>query len=173
MEEWRDIQGFPKHQVSSEGRVRYKNTGRVLKGRPNSSGYLEVWPTHNDRRLVHRLVAETFLDPPIEGQTQVNHIDCDRLNNRIENLEWCTPSENIKWGVTHGNINPMVGLARATEVNKRPVRLVESGQEFSSLQECATYLGVTRGNISRVLTGERKGQRVHGYHVEYAEKEVM
>ena len=37
---------------------------------------------------------------------------------------------------------------------------------FSSLQECGEYLGVTRGNISRVLTGERKGQAIHGYHIE-------
>lgn len=168
---WIDIPGFPKHQISDEGKIRYKNTGRILRGHVNSSGYLDVWLTHTERRLVHRLVMESFIGPPPFPNAQVNHIDCDRLNNRLENLEWCTPSENIRWGVTHGNIEPMKGLIKATEINRKPVRIIETGQIFNSLQACANYLGVTRGNISRVLTGERKGQRIHGYHIEYAGKE--
>lgn len=170
---WADIPGRPNHQVSTHGRVRNKNTGRILNGQVNTSGYRVVSMDHNDHSLVHRLVCETFFGPPGDGQTQVNHVDCDRLNNHYMNLEWCTPSENLKWAYEHGSLDPFIGLERARQVNIKPVRIVETGQVFASLQDCADYLGVTRGNISRVLSGERKGQKIHGFHVEYVREEDM
>lgn len=170
---WADIPGHPNHQISTHGRVRYKNTGRILKGGINQSGYHVVWLDHDHQYLVHRLVCETFYGPPCDEYMQVNHIDCDRLNNHVLNLEWVTPSENIRWGVIRGNIDPYKGLERACEVNRKPVRIVETGQIFASLQDCADYLGVTRGNVSRVLTGERRGQKIHGYHIEYVREEEM
>lgn len=170
---WADIPGRPNHQASIDGRIRNKRTGRVLKGTINSSGYVTVALDHNDHSMAHRLICETFYGPPGEGQTQVNHIDCNRQNNHVLNLEWCTPSENLKWAYFRGELNPMIGLERAREVNIKPVRIVETGQVFASLQDCADYLGVTRGNVSRVLTGERKGQKLHGFHIEYVDKEEM
>jgi len=122
---------------------------------------------------VHRLVATTFYGRPSDPRMQVNHINCVRNDNRVINLEWVTPSRNVKWAVMRGNLDWKKGLQRATEVNKRPVRIVETGQVFASLQDCANYLGVTRGNVSRVLSGERKGQRLHGYHIEYVREEEM
>lgn len=172
-EEWVRHPDYPKHECSSKGRIRYKNTGRILKGHINQSGYLEVWLEHDRRRLAHRLICEAFYGPPLEGQTQVNHINSDRLDNRIKNLEWCTPQENILHAYKYGKLDPLIGLQRAVEVNKRPVRMVETGQIFDSLQDCANYLGVTRGNASRVITGERKGQRIKRYRIEHAIEEVI
>lgn len=170
---WADIPRHPNHQVSTHGRVRNKYTGRILKGRVNTSGYHEVSMEHDGHSLVHRLVCETFFGPPDEGQTQVNHVDCDRLNNHYTNLEWCTPSENLKWAYEHGDLDPFIGLKKAREANIKPVRIVETGQVFASLSDCADYLGVTRGNVSRVLSGERKGQKIHGFHIEYVGEEEM
>lgn len=170
---WADIPHRPNHEISLRGDIRNKKTGHVLKGYINRDGYKVVALDHNDHTLVHRLMCEVFFGEPEEGQTQVNHIDCNRSNNHFLNLEWCTPKENIDWAYRHGKLNPTIGLERAREVNMKPVRIVETGQVFASLQDCADFLGVTRGNISRVLTGERKGQKIHGFHIEYVRKEDM
>lgn len=169
---WRDNPRFPNHQVSSKGRVKNRKTGHILKPILNKDGYVVLSIGSVDNVPVHRLVMETFVGKPNDSRTQVNHIDCDRQNNDLSNLEWCTASENIKWGVDHGRINPMIGLKRAAEVNPKPVRLVETGQIFSSVKSCAGFLGVPGTNVSRVLTGVRKGQAIHGYHIEYVDKEV-
>lgn len=172
---WVDLRRFPNHQISTYGRVRFKNTGRILKGYINKDGYRVVQLTHDNKgvQLVHRLMAETFFGDPLPEQTQVNHIDCHRSNNHFLNVHWCTPAENVQWAVDHGTLDYQTGLNRAMEVNRKPVKIVETGQVFASLQDCADYLGVTRGNISRILSGERKGQKIHGYHVEYVREEDM
>lgn len=98
MEEWRDIKGY-------EGRYKVSNTGKVLSILTNKelcqsltgSGYLKVLLSNgksNVSKSVHRLVAEAFIPNPQKKKT-VNHIDCDKTNNNVENLEWNTYSENL------------------------------------------------------------------------------
>lgn len=170
---WADIPGRPNHEISLRGQIRNKNTGRVLKGYINRDGYVVVALDHDDHTLVHRLMCDVFYGEPEEGQTQVNHIDCNRSNNHILNLERCTPRENVMWAMHKGNLKYEKGLEKAREANMRPVRIVETGQVFASLQDCADFLGVTRGNVSRVLSGERKGQKLHGFHIEYVREEEL
>lgn len=167
MELWADIAWKPSHQISTEGRVRNRRTGYILKPFSDRHGYLRVSLGNYDNVYIHRLVCEAFHGAPPASVYQVNHIDCDRQNNRADNLEWCTASENISWGVSHGNIDPAVGLARAREVNIRPVKIVELDREFPSVKACARFLGVEPTNVSRCLKGERKGQRLHGYTIVY------
>ena len=166
-EDWADLLEFPNHQVSSYGRVRNKRTGHILKPFSDKYGYLRMSIGNVDNVYIHRLVCKTFLGPPEEGQTQVNHIDGNRQNNNVLNLEWCTPSENIKWAVHKKSIDMDILSRKALSVNLTPVRIVETGTTFSSVKECAEYLNVSPTNVSRVLIGERKGQRIHGYHIEY------
>ena len=113
MEEWKDVVGYEGIlQVSSLGSVRtldrsvptiganqsgtYNVTfivkGKVLSQRKKSNGYLEIAiRTIKSRKwfLVHRLVAQAFIDNP-HGYNQVNHKDGNKENNSVENLEWCT-----------------------------------------------------------------------------------
>jgi hypothetical protein len=112
MEFWKEIKGYEGlYEVSSEGRV--KSLGRkpgIM--RPGlSNGYLKVGLTKDgirSRFRVHRLVAEAFIPNP-DNKPEVDHINGDRKDNRVENLRWMTHQEN--------NNNP-VTLQRRSEVSK-------------------------------------------------------
>ena len=75
--------------------------GKPLKGRPNKAGYLRVQTAKGAERTIHRLVAEEFLPNP-EGYPEINHIDGDKTNNSVENLEWCSRAYNMKHRLIQG-----------------------------------------------------------------------
>lgn len=103
-EVWKDIPQYENYyQVSNLGRIKSLDrlyNGRNLKGKilklsPNKFGYLRFTAKKDGitKTLhVHRVVLSTF--NPIDEEKQVNHIDGNKLNNKEENLEWCTDSEN-------------------------------------------------------------------------------
>lgn len=167
MEVWKDHWRFPNHEFSSYGKIRNKKTGYILKGCIDKDGYVIVSIGNVDNLRVHRLICEVFHGEPIGERNQVNHINSDRQNNHASNLEWVTPRENTIHGYLYGNLDPSIGLERALEVNRKSVRIIETGQIFESVKECANYLGVPPTNVSRCLVGIRKGQRLHGYHLEF------
>ena len=102
-EEWKLIEDYPNYMISNLGNVRninYRNTGKQtsLKG-STYNGYVHIALRKNNKSkifLLHRLVAEAFI-PNIENKPCINHIDCNRENNKAENLEWCTQQENITY----------------------------------------------------------------------------
>ena len=93
METWKKIEGFESYEVSDWGRVR--RGGRVLKGSINSCGYRHLRPSRDGvsvTKTIHRLVCIAFLPNP-DAKHTINHIDHDKTNNRLENLEWATHTE--------------------------------------------------------------------------------
>lgn len=169
MDTFLEVFGFPSWEINTNGVIRNKRTGRILKTFPDRYGYLRVSLGGADNVYVHKLMCLTFFGPPPFLNAQINHIDRNRQNNSIFNLEYCTPSENIAWSVRNGNIDPYKASLKALEVNRKPVMICETGDIFSSVKECAEFLGVRPTNVSRCLVGSRKGQALHGYHLKFVE----
>lgn len=97
METWKDIKGYENlYQVSDLGNVKNIKTGRILKQKIDN-GYYRIGFSFNGKVKmfrVHRLVAEAFLPNP-KNYKIVNHIDRNRKNNNVSNLEWCDNIHNV------------------------------------------------------------------------------
>lgn len=160
MEEWRQVEDFPRYDVSNEGRVRNNKTGRIMKNQVKSNGYavltLRIDKTPHTQ-AVHQLVANAFIENERNG-CDVNHKDGNKLNNRVDNLEFCTRRENIRHAFS-------TGLKKPSRQIK--VRVIETNQEFESIRECARALGVLQNSICYCLNGKQR--TCGGYHYELIE----
>lgn len=165
---WKEIKGFENlYKVSNTGFIFSIRTNKILSLRLDSSGYPHVILYKSGKKYskkVHRIVADTFLENPY-NKPQVNHIDENKQNNNINNLEWVTAKENAN----HGS-----RTQRSTEKHKiKIVSLSESGlaRIEKSGADMAERLGVDPSNIFHVLSGKQKtvrGFRI--YPVTYSEK---
>jgi len=173
-ERWKDIPGFEGlYQISDYGRVKalervlphktfgqWKIKEKILKPGINGNGennyntglgyYFVVLfdknkKTHNMR--IHRMVAKAFVNNPNKNVfTQVDHIDCNKLNNYYKNLEWVTPLENTRRALKNGLI-PTKSKNKTYCMKK--VLCVETGQVFNSVKEAAQYNGIAPTNMSQ------------------------
>ena len=112
---WKQIADFPNYEVSDTGLVRNK-AEKILKFFITNSGYSVATLTNEKqkgaKRTVHRLVAKAFKENP-EGLPEVNHIDGDKLNNKADNLQWCSSLQNTRHSIETGlkvYNNPTQGL---------------------------------------------------------------
>lgn len=144
-ENWLPIKGYEGlYEVSNYGRVRslnYRKKGvrKVLKCYARLGYYIKVSLVKSGVRKyyrVHRLVAQAFLPPPLEGQTQVEHINTDKRDNRVQNLRWVSPKGNMAneltryhLSISHQNPSP--------ETRKR----MSEGQKKRFAREKATGTG--------------------------------
>lgn len=167
MEEiWKDIEGYEGiYQVSNLGRVKslkHSKEGKLLKGRVTGKGYLSVVLFRNSVRKsnsIHRLVAQAFIPNP-ENKPEVNHIDEDKTNNNIDNLDWSTPKENSN----HGTRNDRIAETKSIPIIVININTGEV-EEFYGISECARQLGLHKQNITSVLKGKRK--QTGGYTFKY------
>lgn len=175
MEVWKDIKGYEGiYKVSNLGRVKSSDRmihygvhgdpsakcfrkGRILR-EGIQSGYKAISLSKEGkvkRCLIHRLVAESFVPNP-NNYPEVNHRDEDKLNNRADNLEWCTKSYNINFGNRNNEVRkkfskPVIGV---NIKNKSVIR-------FNSIGEAKKY-GYSAAHISSCCLGKRvqhKGYR--------------
>lgn len=143
MEIWRKIEGCENYSVSTYGRVRNDKTGNyVNQGRSN--GYLVVH-IEGIHYPVHRLVAKTFIPNP-ENLSDVNHIDEDKQNNNVENLEWLSHIDNVRYSIG--------------------VKILVDNVEFPSMRAAAKHINCSVVAISRAI--KRGTFKVEGHTISYA-----
>ena len=151
---WKEISGYENiYSVSDTGMVRNDRTGNLI-GQWICHGYLYVKLCNNYRsetKRVHRLVAEAFCKKEV-GKTDVNHINGDKQDNRAENLEWVTKSENMQHAFENG-------LQRKTSMGfvKRVVCL-NDGKVYNGAGHASRYYGIPQGTIYTCCARKSKGR---------------
>lgn len=187
MEEiWKDIKDFEKrYMVSNYGRIKslskfvnnnpkskeigYYSKEKILKTFDNTKGYKLVKLYKDNKKYikkVHRLVAETFI-PNIENKPQVNHIDGNKQNNNIYNLEWVTNKENIKHAWENNMCKKRIG--KENKLSKKVYQFDLNNnfiKEWSSVEEARKTLHIS--NISSVCN--KKRNKAGGYIWRYGKQ---
>jgi hypothetical protein len=159
MEEWKDVVGYEgAYQVSNAGQVRSVERlvghvsggalrkGRLLKQWLNNSGYPQVGLSNGNKvrnREVHRLVVDAFLGPAVE----INHIDGNKQNNRLENLEKSSRSHNMRHSITQKGRGQKITIEQAREIRsqfhaRRPRKAI------------AEQFGVSLGLVESIGSGK-------------------
>jgi hypothetical protein len=151
-EVWVDIQGY-------EGRYEVSNTGKVRKLYGNKK---ELKPELHDKKYyrfslslygiqthkkTHRLVAEHFIPNP-HDKPEINHIDCDKLNNHVSNIEWCTRKENMEHASKEKRLSKEGGAKKLTVIDVKEIR--KNPKNFSQYKLAEKYR-VTTSNINSVV----------------------
>jgi len=162
---FKDITGFEGiYRISNFGEILIVKTGNLFNNQKQPNGYLHVVLHKNKKNkhvMVHRLVAQAFLPPPLSGQTDVNHKDENKTNNFVwinpdgsvdiekSNLEWISHRENMNYGTCQ---------KRKGILHKKPVYKIVNGTKtfYPSIDEAAKEHGVVIQAISNCLRGKTK-----------------
>lgn len=193
MEEiWKDIPEYEGlYQISNLGNVRSQHSNRMNGQKPGKllkialmkNGYMSLelrMSDTNKRHLVHRLIAEAFILNP-DNKPVVNHINGIKTDNRIENLEWCTQSENVRHAIDTGLRGTSFGPPKGTKpwntdktlskehrnklskaklgkpsLKKRKVIDTSTGIIYDGIQEAADAFGVKYNNMCGKLYKKNK-----------------
>lgn len=162
---WRTVPSLPRYEASSLGRIR--GPRGILKGCLNTYGYLRVTVRlggtigskrdltnpgveKSTERKVHRLVAEAFL-PESHTTETINHIDGDKLNNRPENLEWMTISENTIHNVLH--LKRKIDPRRNDYLTPADVLAIrQAAADGEQIGAIAKRIGRSQGHVSMIVS---------------------
>ncbi len=159
------VKDFPNYYITDTGDIysrNYNHTGRIKKLKPkvNKFGYFMVALNGSAWKQIHRLVAEAFLPNP-ENKPQVNHKNGIKGDNRVENLEWATASENVLHRfrvLKQENPKSMLGKTGAKYPNVKIVQQIKNGEiinSFYGICEAERKTGISFSNIARCCRGER------------------
>lgn len=171
MENWKPVVGFESvYEVSDAGEVRCINQpDKYRKVSTSRTGYqfVRLYTPERERKnkFVHRLVADAFIPNP-DQKTQVNHKDGNKSNNRVDNLEWVTPAENIKHAFASlGRTSPQKGVTGKQNKNSIPVYQYSLDGNFvkayDGVSDAARAIGCNACSIISVIVG--RNVTCHGY----------
>ena len=141
-------------------RILTLHSSKITKRHPKPMYHVELWKDNSRKTcMIHRLVAQAFIPNP-EGKPEINHKDGDRNNNHVDNLEWCTSSENSYHAYRTGLAKPK---------NAKPVRgknkITGAVMEFKSIEEAARVLDGNPDAIRAALKGRSESSA--GFYWEY------
>lgn len=166
---WRPVPGYEGlYEVSNFGNVKslpklcgnHLSKEKILKPEKLRNGYLMVCLSNNKNikgMMIHRLVAMAFLENE-NGMREVDHLDGNKQNNKLNNLKWVTRLQNI------GNPNTRWKTRGKLNGRARKVRCIETGQIFDTATEASYFVGCYKLAVKNAIY--RKG-RCGGYHWEY------
>lgn len=165
MEQWKKIVEATNYEVSNLGRIKNTKSGQILNPGVAGNGYKQVNlriidSNKFEKRYVHRLVATYWIDNP-EKKREVNHKNLDRTDNRAENLEWITSSENQKHKYANGNY---------TTSNRKVIQLDKNNNQiktYNSVVEAAKAMGINRQGIDKVCKGTYGRKTAAGFKWKY------
>lgn len=162
---FKDIEGYEGlYQISNLGNVKslnYHRTGkeRILKPAKKDNGYLFIG-LHKNRNikyfLIHRLVASSFLPNPNKLK-EINHINENKIDNRVENLEWINHKDNMKYG--NRSVKELETKNKNSSINaeKPIIQLSKYGIEigrYKSINEAERQTGINQSSIGRCCKGK-------------------
>ena len=140
------------YSISIDGILTNLLNGRIKKWTKESNGYMrtQIWTNGKCINITqHRILAQYFIDN-LESKTQVNHINGIKHDNRLENLEWVTQSENS----LHSFVN---GLQKVTRPCKKVLDII-SGEIYESVTEASKKINISRGYLSNMLTHKQENK---------------
>lgn len=153
-----------KYEVSDNGEIRNAKTGRIVKQFVGSGGYMRTQIAGKTRQ-VHRLVALAFI-PLVPGKEFVNHKDGDKQNNCVDNLEWCTRSENVRHAYDNSLMKPLDGTKNGRcKLSYEDVDFILEnyvpGDKVYGAKALAKKFGVAPQTICAVTSGQNWKKYAH------------
>lgn len=165
-QEWRNlnIEHFEHFQVSNYGRVKNSITGNILSQGDNGRGYCNVTlkaRPYETKKYIHRLVAMAFL-PDFDEKLQVNHIDKNKKNNHVSNLEMVTDSENKKWSkkeYIEGHLKTQGKILQVFDLDDNLLF-----EEFGVYKACRKH-GFDVSSVYKVINGKNKHHKGYKFKI--------
>ena len=170
---WKDIEINNKYQISNLGN--FKKGNKIINGWIQNTGYRTV-NIDNKKYSLHRLVAETFIDNP-DNKPCINHIDGNKLNNNVKNLEWCTNKENVQHAFRTGLMDNAIKSLLIKKIRAKTIKQYDlQGNYLNTFKgsiEAQNYvkslgIKVNARNIRSVCEGKR--HKAGGFYWEYSEE---
>lgn len=166
---WKEVPGYKYIEVSTLGRVKKLAHGRRVVDTIQSQfakdrdGYCRCSVIKDDgnptQRCVHQLVALTFIDNPLH-KPHINHIDGNRTNNRVDNLEWVTPRENVLHSYKYGARKKCKNVPRNTLLTDYQISQIDNLRTLYSVNQIAKLFNIEYQSLKNIIHKKKQCERL-------------